>query len=193
MTTPQFTTEQRATLLHHTRQQVEAATRGQTNELILPAELATIPLTGLFVTLRRGDELRACIGNWRGDTPGPLGEALATAARSAPVSDHRFRPIEEHELPDLGIELSLLLNPQPIRAKGDARVAAVEVGRHGLLLDDRRHRGLLLPQVATERGWDAETFLNHTAIKAGLSPKAWRKSSTNITTFEAVKLVSDPP
>lgn len=190
MTTPQLTDQQATTLLHHTRQQVEASTRGQTIDSILPPDLATIPLAGLFVTLRLGEELRACIGNWRGDTPGPLGEALTKAARSAPVSDHRFTPIKQNELPHLGIELSLLLNPLSIPAGADTRIAAVEVGRHGLLLEDSRHRGLLLPQVATERGWDAETFLDHTAIKAGLPRNAWRKPATELTTFEAVKLVS---
>lgn len=192
MTSPQFTPRQSSLLLRHTRREVASAVRDQASNQSLPAELANIPLAGLFVTLRLGDELRACLGNWSGDSPGPLGEALTNAARSAPVSDHRFRPIEEEELPRLTIELSLLLNPRSVDAAGDARIAAVEVGRHGLLLEDRRHRGLLLPQVATERGWDPETFLNHTAIKAGLRSTAWRRRSTNLTTFEAVKLVDEP-
>jgi len=192
VTSPRFTPDQSALLLRHARHEVELAVRDQPSGTALPAELAATPVTGVFVTLKLRDDLRACIGHWRDTDDTPLGPALTNSARSAATRDHRFTPIEENELPHLTVELSILYNSRLVEAEGTDRIAAVEIGRHGLLLEDSRHRGLLLPQVATERGWDAKTFLEHTAVKANLPRKAWKKRTTELTTFEAVKLIDDP-
>ncbi len=83
------------------------------------------------------------------------------------------------ELPLLHIEISLLTPERPI-----ASIEDIEIGRHGLIVEHGRARGLLLPQVATEHAWDRETFLDHTCIKAGLPPDAW-KTGARILVFEA--------
>ena len=78
----------------------------------------------------------------------------------------------------------LLQNPQPVTVKGEARIAAVEIGKHGLIIERGTQRGLLLPGVATEHNMDAETFLQHTCLKAELAPTAWREEDTQLSTFE---------
>ena len=50
----------------------------------------------------------------------------------------------------------------------------MEIGRHGLLVSLGAYRGLLLPQVPVEHGWDRITFLEQTCRKAGLPPNAWQ-------------------
>ena len=121
----------------------------------------------VFVTLRRGGELRGCIGDISGRTP--LHEAVARSAVLAASEDERFEPVAASELPEIRIELSVLGPFRPVRGPEE-----IQIGRHGIYL--RRHgwSGLLLPQVAAERGWDATTFLEHTALKAGLPPEGWR-------------------
>lgn len=176
------------------RSLVEAAVRGTPPTCALPDEIAERPVAGLFVSLFRGDELRACVGNWADDEPQSLEESLRHAARAAATSDRRFDPSEVSELAQLTIEISVLHNLQRVEASGEDRIGAVEVGKHGLILEDSKTnaRGLLLPQVATERGWDARTFLEHTVVKAGLAKNAWRKPGVELTTFEVVKLVDEP-
>ena len=131
-----------------------------------------------FVTLRNGGELRGCIGHLASDRP--LFRAVAECVISAAVDDRRFRPVTHDELGEIDIEISVLT---PFR-----RVAGpeeIEIGRHGLLLSRSGRRGLLLPQVAVEHGWDRETFLGQTCRKAGLPTDAWRDSTTVIEVFGA--------
>jgi AmmeMemoRadiSam system protein A len=97
--------------------------------------------------------------------------AVAETARSAAFEDSRFPPVTRQEAPDVKIQLSILSPPHPISAEH------VEVGRHGLLISMDGHRGLLLPQVAAQRGWDRTTFLEQTCRKAGLPLDAWRKGA----------------
>jgi len=132
---------------------------------------------GAFVTIHRGGELRGCIGHV--DQRDPLGRVIPDAAVAACSSDPRFPPVTPDELPRLAIELSLL---GPLELVED--VETIEVGRHGLIVERGWNRGLLLPQVASEWGWDRDTFLAHTCRKAGLPMDAWRKGAT-IWKFEA--------
>jgi AmmeMemoRadiSam system protein A len=132
---------------------------------------------GAFVTIHAGGELRGCIGHV--DQRDPLGRVIPDAAIAACSSDPRFPPVTADELPRLEIELSLL---GPLELVDD--VGTIEVGRHGLVVERGWNRGLLLPQVATEWGWDRDTFLAHTCRKAGLPMDAWRKGAT-IWKFEA--------
>ncbi len=189
----QFNPGESASLLRLTRRLVESAIRRRSSRVQISSQLSEIPVSGLFVTLRNGGRLRACMGAWHGLPPGLLGSSLPSAARSAAIGDHRCPPILESELSDLRIELSLLHNPRSIdSASGAARITAIEVGRHGLLVADAAQTGLLLPQVAVDHGWNARTFLDHTALKAGLRKNAWRSPKVRLTTFEAVKLAEDP-
>jgi AmmeMemoRadiSam system protein A len=126
---------------------------------------------GVFVTVYCSGELRGCIGQLRDDKP--LVQAVAECARSAASADPRFPPIAATELQSVDVELSLLGPFESIQEP-----AEIVVGRHGVLVEQRGLRGLLLPQVATEWEWDAETFLARTCQKAGLPLDAWKKGAT---------------
>lgn len=134
----------------------------------LPLDVALPSASGAFVTITRRGELRGCLGTLeccRG-----LAEEVARCAADAASADHRFPPVTEEELPELDVEVSVLgpleeITPDP---------ANVLVGRHGLVAEQGHRRGLLLPQVATERGWTPEQFLRQTCVKAGLPGDAWQ-------------------
>ncbi len=132
---------------------------------------------GLFVTLHKKGELRGCIGNFISKTP--LYKNISEMARAAAFSDPRFTPLGIDELPSIHIEISVL---SPLREISD--VNEIEVGRHGLYIQDGYSRGVLLPQVAVENNFDRETFLEHTCMKAGLEPSCWNKG-VSISVFEA--------
>lgn len=141
---------------------------------------------GAFVTLKRhpSGELRGCIGY---PLPVlPLRSALARAAVAAAVEDPRFPPVDVLELPFLAIEVSVLTVPVPVRsARTGELLAAIRVGRDGLIVDGFGASGLLLPQVAREQGWSAEDFLDGTCEKAGLPAGAWRDPRVTVRRFEA--------
>ncbi len=137
---------------------------------------------GVFVTLTEEGELRGCIGYPYPVLP--LGEALHDAAVSAAVRDPRFMPVRENELAAIEFEVTILTPPELLTCSATERPKNIEVGRHGLIIKDRGMSGLLLPQVATEYGWDAEEFLMHTCIKAGTDRDAWKRDDTALYTFE---------
>ena len=134
---------------------------------------------GAFVTLKtKGGDLRGCIGSIH--PVHPLYRAVTSSAISAAFRDPRFDPVEPDELPHLGIEISVM-GPIEIVASPEEII----VGRDGLIVSRGRQAGLLLPQVATEYGWETETFLAQTCVKAGLAPTAWRLQDTRIERFAA--------
>jgi AmmeMemoRadiSam system protein A len=134
---------------------------------------------GAFVTLRRREDgdLRGCVGRMVSDDP--LAQTVAEMAAAAATQDNRFEPVVSGELPFLSIEISVLGPMRPIRPE------EVEVGVHGLMLRCGARRGVLLPQVPAEHGWDRETFLAHTCLKAGLPPDAWRRPDCELLAFTA--------
>jgi AmmeMemoRadiSam system protein A len=132
---------------------------------------------GSFVTLKVGGSLRGCIGY---PLPlKPLAETVVEMAIAAATQDFRFAPLRFEELDRLEVEISVLTLPRPVKDP-----AEVEVGRHGIIISKGHNRGLLLPQVPTEYGWDRETFLDHGCLKAGLPEDAWRKGA-KVEVFEA--------
>ena len=133
---------------------------------------------GAFVTLKKGDDLRGCIGSIRAVEA--LYRAVSSSAISAAFRDPRFRPVRREELPHLRYEISVM---GPIEVVRDAEEIAV--GRDGLIITRGRSAGLLLPQVATEYGWDRLTFLRQTCVKAGLPPESWRAEDCRIEKFAA--------
>jgi hypothetical protein len=173
-----LTAEERDALLRAARESIAAHLQGRPPRLPAPAG----PLAekrGAFVTLHREEgELRGCVGLMRSDRP--LLETVARMAVAAATEDGRFAPVTEAELPGLRIEISALGSLEPIRPE------AVEVGRHGLLVSYGGRRGVLLPQVPVEQGWDRETFLAHTCWKAGLPEDAWRRPGVELLAFTAV-------
>lgn len=134
---------------------------------------------GAFVTLKREGQLRGCIGNIIGQ--GPLYQTVWNMAQAAAFQDPRFQPLEQSELSDLELEISIL---GPLEHCPDPNL--VQVGRHGLLMRQGRNQGLLLPQVPLEWGWDRQQFLAQTCRKAGLPASAWSDPATEIFWFEAV-------
>ena len=133
--------------------------------------------SGAFVTLHRDGQLRGCVGQV--ESPDSLADTVARAAINAALHDSRFPAVEAEEVESLEIEISVLSPPEPI-APG-----AILVGRHGLLIVEGEHRGLLLPQVATESQWSLQRFLEETCAKAGLPRDAWREPSTRVLAFTA--------
>ncbi len=131
------------------------------------------PASGAFVTLKKRGELRGCIGTL--ECRAPLAVEIARVAVSAAREDPRFDPVHAGELPDLDVEVSIL---GPLEEIDPLDPDAFVIGRHGLVVQQGWRRGLLLPQVATEWGWNREEFLQHTCRKAGLSPDAWQRGAT---------------
>lgn len=131
---------------------------------------------GVFTTLYLHGSLRGCVGYAM--PVSPLYLAVAETARAAAFEDSRFHPVTALEAPELEISLSVLSPLFPIRAE------EVEVGRHGLVISLGQRRGLLLPQVPVEYGWDREVFLEQTCRKAGLAAGAWREASLEAFTAE---------
>lgn len=132
---------------------------------------------GVFVSVHRHGYLRGCIGHIAADVR--LDQVIPECAVAACSQDPRFKPVTSAELDEIDIELSLLGPLEAITRPDD-----IEIGRHGLLVEQDRRRGLLLPQVATEWKWDAVTFLAQTCRKAGLPMDAWKNGAT-VWRFEA--------
>ena len=137
---------------------------------------------GVFVTLMKNAALRGCIGFPYPVMP--LGEAIVHAARAAALEDPRFPPVIKDELAAISLEVTILTVPEPLEGEPARRPEQVIVGKHGLIVRGMGTSGLLLPQVATEYGWDAKTFLDHTCMKAGLSERCWTSKNVEILTFE---------
>ena len=163
-------------LLKLARSALEAHVRREAAPLRGRGGVLDEPL-GAFVSIHKEHELRGCLG--RLDVDAPLAETVADLAAAVSDSDPRFQPVSPAELPDLDVEISVLTPEREITS-----IDEIEVGRHGLIVERGYRRGLLLPQVASERGWDVETFLAHTCLKAGLPEDAWR-GGTRILVFEA--------
>ena len=132
---------------------------------------------GVFVSIHREAQLRGCIG--RIEAESPLYQTTAECAVSAAVFDPRFAPVMIEELASLSFEISVLSVLEKV-----VSFDQLEVGRHGLLVEKDGKRGLLLPQVAVQCGWDRSEFLSQTCEKAGLPPEAW-KAGAQIFAFDA--------
>jgi len=138
---------------------------------------------GVFVTLNKEGQLRGCIGF--PEPVLPLYEACREAATSAAFRDPRFPPVREYEWQSLKFEVSVLTVPERIDAKPEDYPSLIKVGRDGLIIRSEYSSGLLLPQVPTEYGWDADEYLKHLCQKAGLPPDAWMQEGTELLSFQA--------
>jgi uncharacterized protein len=151
----------------------------------LPETGALAEPRGAFVTLHVGGELRGCIGSFR--PQGSLAATVACMAVAAASADPRFPPLGPTEVPELDVAVSAI---EPPRRVADPK--GVEVGKHGLVVKKGWNRGALLPKIAVEHGWDAQAFLRHTCLKAGLPPTAWRDADCEIEVFEAEEFGEGP-
>jgi AmmeMemoRadiSam system protein A len=134
--------------------------------------------SGCFVTIKQNQELRGCIGNFQSELP--LFKEVAEMAIASATKDPRFYPMKEEDLGEFQIEISVLSPLQKIEDPEE-----IEVGKHGIYLEKGYHRGVLLPQVATEHAWDRETFLKQTCLKAGLPTDSWQAEDAEIYIFSA--------
>ena len=131
---------------------------------------------GCFVTLKIDDRLRGCIGNFQSRRP--LYQEVALMAVAAATEDPRFAPLTQAELDHVNIEITILSPLEKIAGPDD-----IVIGQHGIYLEHGHHRGVLLPQVASEHHWDALTFLRQTCNKAGLSADMWQSEGTDLYRF----------
>jgi len=139
---------------------------------------------GVFVTVNTypSRDLRGCIGFT--EPVYPLSEALEYAARSA-CRDPRFPPLREKELDKVVVEVTILTPPEPMIVKEKEELLnTIKIGRHGLMLEYRGRRGVFLPQVPAEWGWDVKEYLENLCMKAGVSKDKWKESDCNIFSFE---------
>jgi AmmeMemoRadiSam system protein A len=168
--------ESRVKLLRLARLAIECALSSRKLEpVVCEGELSE--RRGVFVTLTRRERLRGCIGQV--EAVEPLGQAVVHSAIAAATEDPRFPRVSLQELPEIEIELSVLSPLRPVRPE------EIIIGRHGLMVTRSYRRGLLLPQVAEERSWTVERFLEETCGKAGLDRHAWKLPGTMIEGFEA--------
>ena len=165
----EYSPQERAMLLRLAHASIAAALEQRDVSLSPPSKHLAEPRAA-FTTLYSAGRLRGCVGHVLAVEP--LWATIFHTARAAAFEDMRFDPVAPEEVPDLQISLSILSPLKPIRAE------EVEVGRHGLLISHHGRRGLLLPQVPVEWGWDRVAFLEETCHKAGLPADAWRKGAT---------------
>jgi AmmeMemoRadiSam system protein B/AmmeMemoRadiSam system protein A len=158
------------------------ALEGSVKYGIIPAtyvnEKNLLEKRGAFVTLTKNGSLRGCIGYIQPVTP--LYKAVSDMAIAASARDPRFPPVAQGELKDIHIEISVL---SPLRLIADTN--EIEIGKHGLYMIRGGNTGLLLPQVATQQGWNREEFLRQICVKAGLPAQSWKDRETQIYTFSA--------
>jgi uncharacterized protein len=138
---------------------------------------------GVFVTLHENGELRGCIGY--PEPIKPLIIALIEVAIGAATGDPRFAPLNSHELEKIEVEVSVLTPPERVIVdKPVEYLEKVDIGRDGLIIEKGAFRGLLLPQVPVEWGWDQNEFLTNTCLKAGMSPDCWLQEGVKIYSFQ---------
>jgi AmmeMemoRadiSam system protein A len=165
-----LTEDQEKSLLQLARQAITMHLQEGTSPPLETDDITFKQKRGAFVTLKVKDQLRGCIGY-----PIPhksLYETIIDVAVSAATKDFRFSPLELNELQATKIEISVLSQPKLIKD-----ISEIEVGKHGIIISKGLSRGLLLPQVPLEWGWDLETFLKHGCMKAGIEEDAWKKGA----------------
>jgi uncharacterized protein len=165
----EFSATEREALLHLAHEAIQSAFESREISLVPPSPHFA-EMRGAFTTLYVRGELRGCVGYALPVTS--LYHTIAETARAAAFDDSRFWPLKPDELPDLEVSLSILSPLHPILPE------EVGIGRHGLLVSLGGQRGLLLPQVPVEHGWDRDTFLQQTCRKAGLPRDAWQSGAT---------------
>lgn len=169
--------DDRRVLLHAARDAL-LAELSSTDPHVLPEESeGALQRAGAsFVTWRREGDLRGCVGTL--EAREPLAQNVRRMAVMAALRDARFPPVDAGEIDALELHVNVLGPAAPIELE------AIEIGRHGLLIERGFARGVLLPEVARDRGWSREKFLAETCRKAGLGSDAWRDPETQVYAFE---------
>ncbi len=175
---PSLNPGQKSFLLSLARNAIVARVKSQSINLPECEDSRLQENQGCFVTILQEGNLRGCIGNFLSEKP--LYQEVASMAQTAAVQDPRFYPMQEEDLEDFSLEISVLSPLQQVE-----EVEEIEVGTHGIYLEKGFARGVLLPQVATSHKWDRRTFLEQTAVKAGLEPDDWDANETTLYRFSA--------
>ena len=165
---PRYSAEERTELLRLAHQAIVAALEKRNLEFT-PVSPRLLEPRGAFTTLHLDRKLRGCVGYVY--PVKPLWRTVAETAVSAATNDTRFEPVTGAEAPQLIVEISVLSPLVPIAPED------IEAGKHGLVVTLGSRRGLLLPQVAVEYGWNSRAFLEETCHKAGLPPDAWERGA----------------
>jgi AmmeMemoRadiSam system protein A len=173
-----LTKEERGSLLKLARDTIGARLGKNEPSDFSPGTSVLSEPRGAFVTLHKHGALRGCIGYV--EAIKPLYQTVREMALAAAFQDPRFESLSGEEFDQIDIEISVM---SPI--KKISSIDEIEVGKHGLIMKSGFNQGLLLPQVATEQGWDKETFLSHTCNKAGMYGDCWKKPETEIFIFSA--------
>jgi AmmeMemoRadiSam system protein A len=181
--TPAYSQEEHEFLLQLAHRAIDAALDHRRLDLTPPSSHLAEP-RGAFTTLHLHGKLRGCIGYVL--PKHSLFQTVAETAQAAAFDDPRFAPVTPEETPALTVEISVLSPLQPIQPDG------VVVGVHGLVVTKGGSRGLLLPQVPVKWGWDRETFLSQTCLKAGLPSESWRQDA-DLQAFTAEVFGEDAP
>lgn len=173
----EFSREEMTLLYDMAKRAMELAVKQGPEAVSIKAMAAGFPVSdalkkpqGVFVTLKRGEDLRGCIGYI--EPIKPLYEAVVENAVNAALRDHRFRPVEPKELSGLNLEVSVLSPLQPIDS-----YQAFKVGHHGVTLTKLGRRAVFLPHVAVEQGWNRDETLTQLSLKAGLPGDAWKENA----------------
>ncbi len=168
--------EMERVLLRLARQALEARVRGAVPPDV-SRDLVPVAPYGVFVSIHCDGELRGCLGSLESETP--LAGTVAGLAAAVADSDPRFRPLTHAELGVTEIEISVLM---PAREVASCR--EIQIGRHGLIVQRSDRRGLLLPRVPLDHGWEVEAFVAAVCTKAGLPADAWQHGA-RVSVFEA--------
>ncbi len=176
---PTVNIEQKEIILNIARKSITAHLKGLPLSVIENEHPFFDEPWGAFVTIYMDKQLRGCIG--RLETKKPLFQTIQEISISAATEDPRFFPMREEDLSDFQIKISLLTPSKII-----SEIEEIIVGIHGVLIDHAGRRGVLLPQVPVEQGWDLETFLQNVCVKAGLPIDTWKKGP-KLYTFTSIE------
>lgn len=172
-----LTNEEKQLLLEIGREAVVASVTTGKNIPRTVNQANLLAKRGCFVCIKINGVLRGCIGNFTADSP--LYQQVQEMAAAAATRDPRFYPMKSPDLNDFQLEISVLSPLQKISSP-----ETIKVGLHGIYIEKNFSRGVLLPQVAVEQGWDRETFLSQTCLKAGLNENSWMEGAA-ISVFTA--------
>lgn len=177
-----YSNEEKKELLSLARSTIEKYLNDQTKIYPPTDNPQFMEKRGAFVTLHKDGDLRGCIGY---PLPiKPLLETIVDNAVSAAAEDYRFNPVTPNELKDIDIEISILTVPEAVASYKD-----VVVGRDGIIISKGFNKGLLLPQVPVEQGWDLDQYISYGCMKAGLSADEWKKPGKSIVCIETFQAI----
>lgn len=175
----ELTLKEKKMLLNAVKEAIQSAFIIETKKDIDYCDYPNLMLNaGAFVTLRKSGNLRGCIGYIISNNT--LFETIQDAARQAAFNDPRFPQLRQSELDEIEIEISVLSPPFKMESYDD-----IEIGKHGLILNDCGRRALLLPQVPVEYNMNRDEYLSALCEKACLYSDKWKEKQLDINLFTA--------